>query len=153
VGEQLEAIKTSVDRTSEIVVVIAAAAREQVAAIDQVSRAVSQVGQVTQQNAANSEESSSAAAELSGQSEELAAMVGTFKIEQGTVVPRIVQDAPRPTLKKLLSGHGKPRSPIRLNVEEDRSLSSGDRQLTGGVISLLARKEGGHGAVVAESGV
>jgi methyl-accepting chemotaxis protein len=37
---------------------------------------------VTQQNAASAEESSSAAAELSGQAEELAAMVGTFRLER-----------------------------------------------------------------------
>ena len=71
VGEQLAVISTSVSKASDIVAEIAVSARERV------SKAVSQVGQVTQQNAANSEESSSAA-ELSGQSEELAAMVQTF---------------------------------------------------------------------------
>ena len=49
--------------------------------IDQVTKAVAQMDKVTQQNAASSEESSSAAAELSGQSEELAAMVGAFRVE------------------------------------------------------------------------
>ena len=44
---------------------------------------------VTQQNAANSEESSSAASELSGQAEELAAMVGSFQLDQAaSVAPR-----------------------------------------------------------------
>jgi methyl-accepting chemotaxis protein len=37
---------------------------------------------VTQQNAATAEESSSAASELSSQSEELAAMVGSFRIDK-----------------------------------------------------------------------
>jgi methyl-accepting chemotaxis protein len=40
------------------------------------------MNKVTQQNAANSEESSSAAAELSSQSEELAAMVGSFQLSR-----------------------------------------------------------------------
>ncbi len=44
--------------------------------------AVGQVDKVTQQNAASSEESSSAAAELSGQSRQLAEMVGTFRLER-----------------------------------------------------------------------
>ena len=37
---------------------------------------------VTQQNAASAEESSSAASELNAQAEELAAMVGAFRIER-----------------------------------------------------------------------
>jgi hypothetical protein len=41
------------------------------------------MNKVTQQNAANSEESSSAAAELSSQSEELAAMVSSFQLSRG----------------------------------------------------------------------
>ena len=40
------------------------------------------MNRVTQQNAANSEESSSAAAELSSQSEELAAMVSSFQLSR-----------------------------------------------------------------------
>jgi methyl-accepting chemotaxis protein len=42
------------------------------------------MNKVTQQNAANSEESSSAAAELSSQSEELAAMIGAFQLARQT---------------------------------------------------------------------
>jgi methyl-accepting chemotaxis protein len=48
-----------------------------------VNGAIVQMNHVTQQNAASSEESSSAAAELSGQSRELAAMIGTFQLERG----------------------------------------------------------------------
>ena len=84
VNEKLSEIAASVSKVTEIVAEIAAASKEQAAGIDQVNKAMSQVNTVTQQNAANSEESSSAAAELSGQSEELAAMVGTFKLESGT---------------------------------------------------------------------
>jgi len=84
VGEQLGAISISVNKANAIVVEIAAAAREQVAGIEQLNKAVAQVGQVTQQNAASSEQSSSAAAELSGQCQELAAMVATFKLEVGS---------------------------------------------------------------------
>jgi methyl-accepting chemotaxis protein len=43
---------------------------------------VAEMDKVTQQNAASAEESSSAASELSGQSEELAAMVGAFQLGQ-----------------------------------------------------------------------
>jgi len=46
---------------------------------------VSEMDTVTQQNAASSEESSSAAVQLSSQSEELAAMVRTFRLEERPV--------------------------------------------------------------------
>jgi methyl-accepting chemotaxis protein len=45
-----------------------------------VTRAVTEADKVTQQNAASAEESSSAASELSGQAEELAAMVAAFQL-------------------------------------------------------------------------
>ncbi len=80
VNEQLAEISSSVTKVSEIVAEIAASSREQSTGIDQVNKAVSQMDSVTQQNAASSEQASSAAAELSGQSEELAAMVGTFQL-------------------------------------------------------------------------
>ena len=88
VNERLAEISTSVSKVSEIVAEIAASAQEQTAGIEQVNKAVAQVGQVTQQNAASSEEASSAAAELSGQSEELAAMVGSFQVEGGNTAAR-----------------------------------------------------------------
>jgi methyl-accepting chemotaxis protein len=120
VGEQLGAITSSVGKANDIVAEIAAAAREQVAAIDQVNKAVAQVGQVTQHNAANSEESSSAAAELSGEAEKLAAMVSTFELEHDTAAPRATERAVKPLLKpsskaKLLPGrqNGKAAKPAR----------------------------------------
>jgi methyl-accepting chemotaxis protein len=82
VNEQLAQITTLVSKVSDIVAEIAGSAQEQTVGIEQVNKAVAQVGQVTQQNAAGSEEASSAAAELSGQSEQLATMVGTFQLER-----------------------------------------------------------------------
>jgi methyl-accepting chemotaxis protein len=90
VNEKLGDIAQSVTKVSGIIAEIAATAKEQTVGIDQVTRAVMQMNQVTQQNAASSEEASSAAAELSGQSEELAAMVGTFQLQaSGAKAPRV----------------------------------------------------------------
>ncbi len=86
VATRLHEILTGIDRVSGIVSEIAASAKEQSSGVDQINRAVADMNQVTQQNAANSEESSSAAAELSSQSEELAAMVGSFKLQQASGV-------------------------------------------------------------------
>ena len=81
VNEKLAEIVTSVSKVADIVGEIAATAKEQATGIEQVNGAVSQMDAVTQGNAASSEESSSAAAELAGQSQELATMVGDFQLE------------------------------------------------------------------------
>jgi methyl-accepting chemotaxis protein len=83
VAAKLGEIVTGVSKAADIVGEIATASSAQVAAIDQVNRAVAEMERVTQQNAASAEESSSAASELSGQAEELAAMVATFRVEGG----------------------------------------------------------------------
>jgi methyl-accepting chemotaxis protein len=84
VNAKLLEIVGSISKVSDIVGEIAASAKEQSAGIDQVSTAIGEIGKVTQQNAASSEESSSAAVELEGQSQELAAMLGTFRLGRGT---------------------------------------------------------------------
>jgi len=79
----LTGIVEGIARVDEVVAGISTAAREQAAGIGQVRSAVGEMDKVTQQNAASAEESSSAASELSGQAEELAAMIGSFKLERG----------------------------------------------------------------------
>jgi len=80
VAGKLGEIVAGIGKVSDIVSEIAAAAREQTTGIDQVTSAVAEMDKVTQQNAASAEQSSSAASELNGQAEELAAMVGSFKL-------------------------------------------------------------------------
>ncbi|MDR2578913.1 MAG: methyl-accepting chemotaxis protein [Chitinispirillales bacterium] len=74
---------TAVERfgkVNDIITEIAAASNEQALGIEQVGNAVTQMNQVTQQNAANSEESASAAEELNSQASELSNLVGNFKL-------------------------------------------------------------------------
>ncbi len=115
VHEKLSEIASSVTKVSDIVAEIAASAKEQSAGIDQVNKAVAQMNQVTQGNAASSEESSSAATELSGQAQELAAMVATFRIQRAVRAPETAQAqrrpavaprAPVPAAPKHANGHG-----------------------------------------------
>ncbi|HYD43569.1 MAG TPA: methyl-accepting chemotaxis protein [Anaeromyxobacter sp.] len=82
VAGKLGEILTGVTQVSELVSEISRAAREQAGGVEQVTRAIGEMERITQQNAASAEQSSSAATELSGQSEELAAMVGTFRISR-----------------------------------------------------------------------
>jgi methyl-accepting chemotaxis protein len=107
VNEKLAEIVAAVSKVTDIVTEIDATSREQSAGIDQVNKAMGQINTVTQQNAASSEESSSAAAQLSAQSEELAAMVGTFQLDglaptlkPGAAVRRPVAPARKPTAGK-----------------------------------------------------
>jgi methyl-accepting chemotaxis protein len=81
VNEKLAEIAGSVGKLTDIVGGIAASARDQATGIDQLNRAVGEMDRVTQQNAATSEESSSAASELAGQSQQLAGMLGRFRLE------------------------------------------------------------------------
>jgi methyl-accepting chemotaxis protein len=82
VSARLSEIVTAIGKVSAIVAEMSASSREQATGITQVNAAVAQMDRVTQQNAASSEQSSSAAAELSSQSEELAAMVQSFRIDR-----------------------------------------------------------------------
>jgi methyl-accepting chemotaxis protein len=82
VAGKLSEIASGIGKVTDLVSEIAAAAREQAAGIEQVNRALGEMDKLTQQNAASAEESSSAASELSGQAEELAAMLGAFRLEE-----------------------------------------------------------------------
>ena len=103
---KLAEIVTGIGRVSAIVSEIAASAKEQTAGIDQVNQAVSEMDKVTQSNAASAEESSSAASELNSQSEELAAMVGTFQIGRtgGALRPESAVRAAKAGLPARTSG-------------------------------------------------
>jgi methyl-accepting chemotaxis protein len=84
VAGKLGDIVLGVSKVTDIVAEIASSAQAQVTALAGVNQAVTEMDRVTQQNAASAEESSAAAGELSGQSEELAAMVATFRLERET---------------------------------------------------------------------
>jgi len=81
-GQTLQEIVTSVKRVTDIVAEIAAASREQSSGIDQVSRAVAQMDQVTQANASQTEELSSTAQALAAQAQQLQDVVGRFNLDQ-----------------------------------------------------------------------
>ncbi len=81
VAGKLGDIAQGVSRVADIVTEIAAASKEQSGRLGQLNQSIGDMDKVTQQNAASAEESSSAASELSSQSEELAAMVKTFRLE------------------------------------------------------------------------
>jgi methyl-accepting chemotaxis protein len=60
---------------------ITAASHEQTSGIEQVNQAITQMDQVTQQNAALVEEAASASASLQDQSNDLAQAISVFKLD------------------------------------------------------------------------
>jgi methyl-accepting chemotaxis protein len=79
-GKTMHEIVASVQRVSDIIAEITAAASEQSQGIGQVNGAVNQLDQMTQQNAALVEQSAAAAESLREQADKLSGVVATFKL-------------------------------------------------------------------------
>ncbi|MCW6510353.1 methyl-accepting chemotaxis protein [Lichenifustis flavocetrariae] len=82
-GDSLGRIAKQVNEMNTIIGEIAAAAKEQTTGLDEVNRAVSQMDQVTQQNAAMVEETTAASRNLAGETERLVALVSRFQTGSG----------------------------------------------------------------------
>jgi methyl-accepting chemotaxis protein len=79
-GESMKSIVSEVQRVSQLISEISAASAEQSQGIIQVGHAVTQLDQVTQQNAALVEESAAAADSLKHQAKSLAELVSVFRL-------------------------------------------------------------------------
>ena len=93
-GKALERIVRQVGEISNVVGEIAASAKEEALGLGQVNTAVNQMDQVTQQNAAMVEESTAASRVLADEAEELARLVGRFRVTGGAAVSRAAPAAP-----------------------------------------------------------
>jgi methyl-accepting chemotaxis protein len=83
-GSTMNEIVASVQRVSDMIGEITAASSEQSDGIGQVNTAVTQLDQMTQQNAALVEQSAAAAESLKDQAARLAQVVGGFRVDAGT---------------------------------------------------------------------
>ncbi|CAN7779098.1 methyl-accepting chemotaxis protein [Caballeronia sp. dw_19] len=79
-GKTMEDVVKSVKRVTDIMGEIASASAEQTVGIEQVSTAISQMDQVTQQNAALVEQAAAATHSLEGRAQELAESVAAFQL-------------------------------------------------------------------------
>jgi len=100
-GKTMNEIVSSVQRVSDIIGEITAASSEQSEGIGQINGSVTQLDQMTQQNAALVEQSAAAAESLKDQATKLSAVVATFQLSPTTVektsAPRhAVRPAARP---------------------------------------------------------
>ncbi|KAF0165561.1 MAG: methyl-accepting chemotaxis protein [Rhodocyclaceae bacterium] len=82
-GDTMDDVVTSFDLVASLVTEIAAASREQSGGIEQVTQAVAQMDEVTQQNAALVEQAAAAAESLEEQARGLVQTVSMFKLAEG----------------------------------------------------------------------
>lgn len=106
-GEVISGMVTDISRLSGLVSEISAASAEQSSGIEQVNQAVSQMDQMTQQNAGLVQRSSLGTQDLREQSHQLRGHVARFRVVQparGAVAPPSLQ-APRGDERAVLAQH------------------------------------------------
>ena len=80
-GQTMNDVVSSVKRVTDIMAEISAASIEQSSGIEQVNQAITQMDDVTQQNAALVEQAAAASESLEEQSQQLNAMISVFKLQ------------------------------------------------------------------------
>ncbi len=104
-GATMQAIVTSVQRVTTIMADISAASGEQSSGIEQVNRAITQMDNVTQQNAALVEEAATATRSLEEQAARLADAVAVFRIGRdetaAVAAPPVSMPKPAPPAHRL----------------------------------------------------
>jgi methyl-accepting chemotaxis protein len=112
VGATLVGIVEGIGSVAGLMGEIASASELQAMGIEQVTRAMAQMGTTTQDAAASSEESSSAAEELAGRARELTALVASFRLEE---------DAPAARPAAIVGARGRGARPSASGAEGARS--------------------------------
>jgi methyl-accepting chemotaxis protein len=93
-GDTMQEIVVSIQRVNDIMSEIAAASAEQSSGIDEVSKAVTQMDEMTQQNAALVEEAAAAAESMRAQASDLSTQVGSFTLSESDVRSEVIASAP-----------------------------------------------------------
>jgi methyl-accepting chemotaxis protein len=110
-GSAMQEIVSGVQRVSDIIGEISAAAREQSEGIGSVNATVSQLDQATQQNAALVEESAAAAESLKDQARRLGETIAIFKVGNERRPEPVAKPPPSasPSTPALKPAPGKPK--------------------------------------------
>ncbi|MGJ7520457.1 methyl-accepting chemotaxis protein [Variovorax sp. LT1P1] len=106
-GQTMDEIVASVRRVTDIMGEISSASHEQTQGIEQINQAITQMDQVTQQNAALVEEAAAAAASLQEQAGTLSQVVDVFKLDGESMA-----DARR-TGSRAVVASSKPAKPVK----------------------------------------
>ena len=135
-GQTLEKIVSAVKKVSDIVAEIAAASREQAAGIEQVNRAVTQMDELTQQNAALVEQATAASQAMVEQVSGLNDMLARFDV----AVTHLAPTAPASTAVTAsasvgIDGRGNPPNPAGRGERRSVSRPWATRRSASGVTS------------------
>ncbi|MGV7209077.1 methyl-accepting chemotaxis protein [Oxalobacteraceae bacterium A2-2] len=95
-GSTMDEVVASVRRVTDIMGEITSASTEQSAGIDQVNTAITQMDQVTQQNAALVEQAAAAAGSMQEQAARLAEVAAIFKLGDGHAAPAALKAVAKP---------------------------------------------------------
>jgi len=127
-GRTTQDIVTSIKRVTDIMAEISAASVEQSSGIEQVNIAITQMDDVTQQNAALVEEAAAAAESLEDQARQMVGVVARFKLEeaakvqQATATPRkVTRSAAAPQKKGSEKGKAQAAVPRSVRIEPRQS--------------------------------
>ncbi|HWV16868.1 MAG TPA: methyl-accepting chemotaxis protein [Cellvibrio sp.] len=107
-GKLLDEIVPSINKTSDLVQEISAASEEQASGVGQINTAMTQLNQITQQNASSSEELAATSEEMSSQAEQLQQAMSFFTVENHSGASR-----PRNTNHKAAINDKKTTASIR----------------------------------------
>ncbi len=110
-GTTMQAIVTSIKSVADMMGEITAASVEQTAGIEQINQAITQMDEVTQQNAALVEQAAAAAGALQDQAGTLAGVVSVFKLPAGAA-HGAARPAPATPATLMAPAHvGRPQAP------------------------------------------
>lgn len=107
-GTTMQDVVRSIRRVTDLMGEISAASTEQSQGVAQVGEAISQMDQVTQQNAALVEEMSAAAGSLQSQAEDMVRSVSAFRLQDGPQDPGAQPRAPANAAAALRIGRAAP---------------------------------------------
>jgi len=115
-GQTMGLIVTSVQQVADIMAEITSASQEQSMGIEQVNEAISQMDEMTQQNAALVEQAAAAAQSMQDEAATLSASVSVFKLDSSYAAPAPVAAARAAVVKAAaaaprLAPAGKPAEP------------------------------------------
>jgi methyl-accepting chemotaxis protein len=104
-GSTMTEIVASVQRVTDIIGEISAAAREQSQGIGQVNEAITRLDQMTQQNAALVEESAAAAESLKGQAHRMTTVVANYRLDGLSDMPgfAVAPPAHKPAAARVIA--------------------------------------------------
>jgi len=122
-GRTLEEIVASSKKVGDIISEIAAAGAEQTQGIEQVNKAVTQMDEMTQQNAALVEEAAAASEALDEQGKSLSKMVSFFELGQGEsmpapAAPKSIAAASSPAAAKRPASKPRPAASVAASDDE-----------------------------------